>query len=133
MQRIVLQNKHQSSRGVTLVEVMISLVILLVVFMGLIQASLLSMQSNMKNVLRDEAVRITSNQMSSLRSATFATVVSSGPTRITRSIRNVAAQPFDITIVVVNLDADHKQMTVTTTWQWQNENFTHSIVNTRGR
>ena len=137
MRRIVKQNKNQGNRGVTLVEVMISLVILLIVFMGLIQASLLSIQSNMRNVLRDEAVRITSDRMSALRTAAFISVVSSGPTPIFKNIRSVANQEFDVTIVACDtgcgMDADHKRMTVTTTWIWQGEKFTHSIVNTRGR
>lgn len=58
-------------KGVTLVEVMIALVILLIVFMGLIQASLLTIQANVKNVARDEAVRITADQLDMLRSAPF--------------------------------------------------------------
>ena len=131
-----------NKKGVTLVEVMISLVILLIVFMGLIQASLLSVQSNMKNVLRDEAVRITSDRMSILRSAPFNDMNSDTTTDVyplnftantTRNVRNVASHPFGVAINIITLDADHKQMTVTTTWTWQGENFTHSIVNTRGR
>lgn len=142
MRRIVLQNKNKGSIGVTLVEVMISLVILLVVFMGLIQASLLSMQSNMKNVLRDEAVRITADRMSILRSAPFGdinkdTTADTYPLNFTanttRTVRNVADHPFGVAINVITLGADNKQMTVTTTWSWQGENFTHSIVATRGR
>jgi Tfp pilus assembly protein PilV len=142
MRRIVLQNKNNGSEGVTLVEVMISLVILLIVFMGLIQASLLSMQSNMKNVLRDEAVRITADQMSILRSAPFDdmnkdTVADTYPLNFTAdrtiNVRNVANHPFGVAINVITLDADNKQMTITTTWPWQGENFTHSIVATRGR
>ncbi len=62
MRRIVSQNKNQGSRGVSLVEVMISLVILLIVSMGLIQASLLSVDVNIRNELRDEAVRIASER-----------------------------------------------------------------------
>lgn len=160
MRRIVLQNKNQGSRGVTLVEVMISLVVLLIVFMGLIQTSLLSLQSNMKNVLRDEAVRITSDRMSALRTVSFADMDRNGsndpdPLNYTmvygatlnrtstpqthpdlrRTLRS-ATVDYTVTVSICGascLDADHKQMTVTTTWTWQGENFTHRIVNTRGR
>jgi len=65
--RIVLRNK----KGVTLVEVMISLVILLVVFLGLIQASLLSIEHNMKNEMRDEAVRIAAAAVERLKQIPF--------------------------------------------------------------
>jgi prepilin-type N-terminal cleavage/methylation domain-containing protein len=159
---IAISNKRlRNNKGVTLVEVMISLVILLIVFMGLIQASLLSMQSNMKNVLRDEAVRITADRMSILRSAVFTDMDKNGSadtadplaySMIYGATLNLATNPqthpelrrtvrsatVDYTVGVSVcgvscLDADHKQMTVTTTWSWQGENFTHSIVATRGR
>lgn len=145
---VMLNKNIRNNRGVTLVEVMISLVILLIVFMGLIQASLLSMQSNMKNVLRDEAVRITSDRMSILRSAPFTDINKDNTTDVytsdhfkftantTRNVRNVVDHPFGVAIDICsacNMDADHRQMTVTTTWSWQGENFTHSIVATRGR
>ncbi len=63
--------KKINKAGVTLVEVMISMVILLVVFMGLIQASLLSINHNMRNSARDEAVRIGAESMARLRSFNY--------------------------------------------------------------
>ena len=59
--------------GVTLVEVLISLVVLLIVFMGLIQASMLTLDVNMRNEVRDEAVRISSEFMSRTKAASFTT------------------------------------------------------------
>ncbi len=72
-----MQNKLDS-RGVTLVEVMISLVILLIVFMGLIQASLLSINHNLRNEIRDEAVRVAAEYMSRTRSDSFGNLVGTG-------------------------------------------------------
>lgn len=57
----------RNRRGVSLVEVMIALVILLFVFMGLLQASLLSIDANASNVLRDEAVRLANDTISAVR------------------------------------------------------------------
>ena len=148
---VISNKKICNKKGVTLVEVMISLVILLIVFMGLIQASLLSMQSNMKNVLRDEAVRITSDRMARLRSIAFTDalvadttatpgfvdddqdqVTAGVQTTITKTVRN-APVTFTVKKIVDDLDANNKQISVNTTWQWQGENFTHTIVATRGR
>ncbi len=64
-------SEKMNSKGVTLVEVMISMAILLVVFMGLIQASLLSINHNMRNATRDEAVRIGGEAMSLLRAFNY--------------------------------------------------------------
>jgi prepilin-type N-terminal cleavage/methylation domain-containing protein len=154
-QIIVLKNR-KNNKGVTLVEVMISLVILLIVFLGLIQASLLTIQGNMKNVLRDEAVRITSDRMARLRVISFGDALVAvttstacpdflddtdhpdSPEIVTRRVRN-ADVDFSIRKVVTSLDTDHKQITLWTFWSWQGENFNCtnsngvSMVATRGR
>ena len=67
----MLQTALRNKKGVTLVEVMIALVILLVVFMGLIQASLLSIENNATTALRDEAVRLASDTVTALRTSPF--------------------------------------------------------------
>lgn len=148
----------QSKRGVSLVEVLIALTILLIVFMGLIQASILSIQSNMRNQLRDEAVTIASEQISRLRSAEYDDMNNDGttdpsfptlaslaaadfttatvppwPPTIVRTFRSAASVTFTIGRVVNNLDANNKQVTVTVTWPWQGENFQHQIMTTRQR
>jgi Tfp pilus assembly protein PilV len=132
-----------SIHGVSLVEVLIALTILLIVFMGLIQASLVSIQSNMRNLLRDEAVAITSEQISELRGAEYddmnaddtidAANLNLPAMTVTRNYRNAAAVNFGIARNIQALDANNKQITVTTTWQWQGEGFQHQIMTTRQR
>jgi hypothetical protein len=126
------------------VEVMIALVILLMVFMGLIQASIVSINVNMRNNLRDEAVRLSSDLMVRLRAASFDDLDGDGaadpanPGQLnfnrnsTQTIRS-AAVPYAMAVNVQWLDADHKQLTITTTWSWQGENLTHTISTYRGR
>lgn len=63
MPQTVLLNK----KGLTLIEVMVALVVLLLVFLALMQTALVSIDSNMINVLRDEAVNIAEEQMSNQR------------------------------------------------------------------
>jgi prepilin-type N-terminal cleavage/methylation domain-containing protein len=66
---------YLNKKGVTLVEVMISLVILLFVFMGLIQASLVSINSNLRNEIRDAAVSVASEYMSRAKATSFDTLL----------------------------------------------------------
>lgn len=123
MRRIVSQNKSRNNRGVTLVEVMIALVIMLVVFMGLIQASLLSIDSNLRNELRDEAVRIGSESMARSRSVAWATLVpgSSTDTTVRRTFRNLS-QDFTVTQAVAPLlDASNKQVTITVSYTYRDD------------
>jgi len=155
-----MKNKMRFQKGVSLVEVMIALVILLIVFMGLIQASLLTIQANVRNIARDEAVRITSDQMDRLRAASFDDMNRNGVTdadplnysiiygtAVTATTRpdlrrQLRGATVDYTVSVSicaggitcpGYDADHKRITVTTGWAWQGENFTHQVVTVRIR
>jgi prepilin-type N-terminal cleavage/methylation domain-containing protein len=72
-EHVIMRIALPNNRGVTLVEVMISLVILLIVFMGLIQASLLSIDQNLRNLSRDEAGRVAAKYMASTKGKNFYT------------------------------------------------------------
>jgi prepilin-type N-terminal cleavage/methylation domain-containing protein len=58
MIRQIISALRNNRKGFTLVEMMIAMVIIMVGLLGLVQAALLTIDSNMKNLLRDEAVRI---------------------------------------------------------------------------
>lgn len=74
-------------KGVSLVEVMIALVVLLLVFIGLLQAALLGIDHNMRNLLREEAVKIVSQKTEEARSLPFDHVISNpGVCSITNNI-----------------------------------------------
>lgn len=129
---IASQNNKHSSRGVSLVEVMIALVVLLVVFMGLIQASLLSIEYNVRNEIRDEAVRVASEAMAQSRrefSTLTDTATDCAPLApVDRTIRNQTIA-FSRCRVVKDLDtsASNKQVTVTVTWKYRGEDLSHTI------
>jgi prepilin-type N-terminal cleavage/methylation domain-containing protein len=54
---------RRNKEGFTLVEVLVAMVIILVLLLGLVQAALLSTESNLRNVFRDEAARIAEQRM----------------------------------------------------------------------
>jgi len=116
---------------------MIALVVLLIVFMGLLQASIVSIQGNMRNILRDEAVRLTANRMNELRSRIFdhADLTATAGTDYPVDAIDFRAASVNFTVrrIIADIDANHKQVTLTTSWAWQGENFTHSISTVRRR
>ena len=65
----------KTENGFSLVEVMIALVVLLLVFMGLMQSALLGIDSNLRNIFRDEALRIAAERMEEAKSLPFDVVV----------------------------------------------------------
>jgi len=137
----VLLNK----KGVTLVEVMIALVILLLVFLALMQTALVSINANMNNVLRDEAVSIAEQRMNEARSIPYDTLLSDAaaiptpndcPTtfttggRVQRNFRNIMNKDFCTHMTVTTLGAagDARQVNIQVIWSWKGEAFSHTIT-----
>lgn len=139
-------------RGLTLVEVMIALVILLLVFLALMQTALVSINANMTNVLRDEAVNIAEQRMNEARNIPFASltagveaatnpvplgaacaattpiVADPYPVGVTRNIRNITGGfNYGTQRTVTNLDTDNRQITILVRWVYRNECFGHTI------
>jgi len=129
MERIVLLNK----KGLTLVEVMIALVVLLIVSLALMQTALVSIDANMANILRDEAVSIAEMRMNEARNTPFNNLVGTLNTTILRNFRNANFQ-YTVTRMVTNLNSDNKQVNITVTWEWKENTvangnpLTHSIT-----
>ena len=129
--------------GVTLVEVMIALVVLLIVFMGLIQASLVSIDQNVRNEVRDEAVRIAAEYMTRTRATAFSPGNATAPDPppildtyiafdvINRNFRNMAVT-YTVTRSVQNLDAENQRIGISVTWTYKagEPPITHTILST---
>lgn len=78
----VLKNNMLNKKGVTLIEVMIALVVLLLVFMGLLQTAILSIQSNTTNLMRDEMKRVTAQIASDAKVGTSFDLLADNPVTI---------------------------------------------------
>lgn len=117
----------KNNKGFTLVEVMIALVVLLFVFLALMQTALMSIDSNMVNVLREEAISIAEEQMTDVRNTAYADVASVAAATVSRNIRNV--QGFDYTVTRTVADnTTTKQVAITVTWSWKNDAYRHQIT-----
>jgi len=98
----------KNESGVSLVEVLIALVVLLLVFMGLLQAALLGIDHNMRNILRDEAVNLAAMRMEEARSMPFDNVVTdpnvcSGSGNLCTANEECAAGESCVLPTIVNL------------------------------
>ena len=74
MARLALQNK----RGMTLIEVLIALLLLMVVALAVMQTAMVGMNANLQNSLRDGAVNIADQRMDELRSMATGTLFDGG-------------------------------------------------------
>ncbi len=148
-QRGIIKGGLGGIKGLTLVEVLIAMVILLLVSLALMQTALVSIDANMRNVLRDEAVSVAEMRMDEARNIPFdtlATDTSDGnvqtfpacagatapaagpyPVLIQRNIRNITGFNFGTQRTVIALSGDDSQVTVLVRWEYRNECFTHTI------
>jgi hypothetical protein len=111
---------------------MISFVILLFVFLALMQTALVSIDSNARNLLRDEAVNFAEERMSELRNTPFDdAALNAGAAQAdatdTREFREIDLI-FTSTKTITDLDLDNKQIAIRVTWAWKGQNFTHDIT-----
>jgi len=152
-------NNWKDIKGVTLIEVMIALVVLLIVFLGLLQASILGIENNLRNQIRDEAVNIAAERVNEARSMVFDDLVDDTadtiadntvtpptlascpenpyPVLIDRNIRNMTF-PYGTMRDVTDLEVppapiNTKQIEILVRWQQRNECFTYRLTTLRRR
>lgn len=135
MERIALYNKN----GMTLVEILIALLILMVVALAVMQTALVSMRTNLQNSVRDEAVNVADLRMNELRSAATGTFFDGGDLAVVASptitpeppiLRNIraASVKYNPTRTVSSINADTKQITLSVSWLFSGQTYTHSVT-----
>ena len=149
----------RNNKGMTLVEVLVALLISLMVFLALMQTALVSIDSNMRNVLRDEAVKIAEMRMNMVRSSLYQAVTSDAsslsgcssdcPTGFSgtgvcasKDVRSITGFNYCTNVTCVELggdgdcttgDAENKQVNITVGWKWKGEDYTHRISTIKRR
>ncbi len=125
-----------NNKGVTLIEMMISLVILLVVSLALMQTSILGMKTNAQNVVRDEAVNVAEMRINQLRSLPFpvapaindlTATINALDTQQTRTFRGFTTT-YAPSRTVTDLNADSKQITISVSWTYGGRAFSHTVT-----
>ena len=119
-------------KGVSLVEVMIALVVLLLVFLALMQTALVSINANMNNVLRDEAVAIAEQTIIAARNTPFGSLAATTTTTETRNVRSIS-KTYTIVRTVTAQGVNNEQIGVAVSWDWKGESFNHNMSTIRMR
>jgi prepilin-type N-terminal cleavage/methylation domain-containing protein len=150
IQTRVLKNK----KGFTLVEVLIAMVVFLLVSLAMMQTALVGIDSNMINVLREEAIKIAEQRMNEARNlpfnnqnvdqligdstdpnlnaticpADFVTKFGTTGLRMQRNLRNISNFDFCTNRDINTLNINNKQVSITVGWKWKGNDYTHSIT-----
>ena len=125
MQRTALQN----NKGYTLVEVMVAFVVLLFVTLATMELAMVSINANMKNVIRDEGVRIAEQTMNDARSAGYdGLVVGVSTASVPRNFRDIVGFTYTATTTVTQLGGADRSVDVRVNWTWKGESFNQTIA-----
>ena len=139
----MVQTVIRDNRGITLIEILISFVLVTVTSLALIQSALVAMNTNVVNELRNEAVKGAEQRMNDLRSESFTAsftspdlVQTGGQLKKDPAVtRNIRATSCDFTPwrTVTDIDVDPvtgvnlKQIYLTIRWTYRNINYQHSV------
>jgi len=106
---------------------MIALVVLLLVFLALMHTTVLSIDANMKNILRDEGVSIADRQMMAARNTAYAALADGLTTGTLQGrLRNYSGNYFWWRQVSPLGSADEgKQVLIWVRWDWKGVSYWH--------
>ncbi len=123
MGRIVLRDRP----GFTLVEVMVSFVIILITMLGLLQLTAQITAENVRNIIRDEGVRVAEEILTQWRALPYDQIVTPAvqPLGVQRNLRNFSVL-YNPNIQITTYSGA-KIINVTVTWQYRGVNYSHSI------
>jgi prepilin-type N-terminal cleavage/methylation domain-containing protein len=124
-----------NKKGVTLIEMMISLLIILIVSLALMQTTLVGMNTNQINLLRDEAVSVAEMRMNQLKSLPFTNTAVDSNLNAGVTVEAVVSRTINgfsliyrPTRTITDVSADSKQIAITITWNYKNKNYSHSVI-----
>jgi type IV pilus assembly protein PilV len=117
--------------GFTLIEVLVSIVILMVGMLGLLQAVNLAIRENLKTVYRTEAVEIADHAMIEQKKKSFALISTHISPNLNRRLykANVKASMQNYSIVTqgTQLTPRTKEIDITVSWRYRGLRSEHVI------
>lgn len=124
MELTVFSNK----KAFTLVEVLVSIVILTVGLLGLLQMVNYSIHHNLTNQFRSEAIQIADNEMALEMAKPFTSIVVGAPvvTTVTRA-NNLTSKSYSVSKTGTAISDNTRMVAINVSWSHKGTNYSHSI------
>jgi prepilin-type N-terminal cleavage/methylation domain-containing protein len=122
----------KNKRGVTLIEMMVALTVLLFVSLAMMQVALVGISANRRNSLRDEGTRLASLYMNDIRTRSLAdrTTLINSPLSNTVSV-NFKSDTVPFTVlqsITDNPGTTWDQAEVKVEWGWRGDTFNTTLT-----
>ena len=118
----------RSSAGFTLVELLVSMVIMVIGLLGLLQTVIIATERNLQNQLRDEAIQVGENSLNSMAVRPFAMLTTvSRTTQVPIKVR-AFTKTYTVTQSLSDLGTESKQLLVDVQWGFKDTTYRHSVM-----
>lgn len=124
------------SRGFTLIEVLVAIVILMIGLLGMLSGIDLALKENVKNTLRNEAVLVADDLMMSTRAKQFISLSTTVTpafvfdlTRFPESRRYVRGlyKNYSVRRTITPKTPQTKEVVIEVSWNYKNQQYTHAV------
>jgi type IV pilus assembly protein PilV len=123
---VIVQTVTSNKKGFTLLELMVAIVIMTVGLLGLLATTNLAIETNTRNYLRDEAVRVGERLMSATVNQGYVNTVPGVTNQNVPVNFRSAAINYAATTTVTQLPSS-RQIDVQLAWTYKNHNYAHSV------
>lgn len=121
--------------GFTLVEIMVSIVILMVALLGTFEAINLASDKNLENQLRLKGMMVAEQQMNDLKAQPFENISGTGIKSFVTIASNSTFKNFSVERRIDSLSASNtqtKQVSIRVWWRYRNRPYEHQVVSSIG-
>ena len=122
--------KYIEQSGFTLIEVMVSIIILMVGLLGMFQAINLALDKNLENQLRQKGIAVAEQELNSLKARSFSNIT--GNTSNFRSVVSGSVfKNFSVQRQIDDLattDSKTKRVSVRVWWNYRGRPYEHQTV-----
>jgi prepilin-type N-terminal cleavage/methylation domain-containing protein len=121
----------RSTAGFTLIEVMVSIIILMVAMLGTFQAINLALDKNVQNQFRQNGMAVAEQQMNELKARPFSNITGAMIQSSVRVTSGSFFKNYSVERRVADLSASGshtKQVSVRVWWQYRGRTYEHQVV-----
>jgi prepilin-type N-terminal cleavage/methylation domain-containing protein len=125
------KNRNGFNSGFTLLEVMVSMVILLVALLGTFQAINLALDKNVENQLRQKGMAVAEQQLNDIKARPFSNITGASITSTVGVSMGPIVKNFSVERRVTDLSASNsntKQVSIRVSWLYRGHTYEHQVV-----
>ncbi len=119
----------KSNKAFTLIEMLVAMIIIGISIMGLMEISVVVMNNNLKNEIRNKAVETLSNHVSSITGMGYDGIqdVNGKVSCDNETIRNFKEQFTIVDNISTDSSAESKNITSTISWMYKGQSYDYTI------